>query len=86
MASFSTIDELFFAFVNIIIVMAVPIVVFFLIYAGFLYVTAGGKPEQIKQASQSLMYGIIGGVIIVGAFAILEIVVNLVGEFAPPAT
>ena len=76
-----SIEELLTAILNIIIVLAMPIIVFFIIYAGFLYVTAGGKPEQVKQATQALAYAIIGGVLIIGAVAIATIVKNLVGSF-----
>lgn len=77
-----SIEELLTAILNIIIVLAMPVIVFFIIYAGFLYVTAGGKPEQVKQATQALTYAIIGGVLIIGAVAIATIVKNLVGSFA----
>ncbi len=76
-----SIEGLLTAILNIIIVIAMPIIVFFIIYAGFLYVTAGGKPEQVKQATQALTYAIIGGVLIIGAVAIATIVKNLVGSF-----
>jgi len=61
--------------------MAVPVIVFFLIYSGFMYVTAQGNPEKIKQASLALTYGIIGGVIILGSWAITAIVRNVVDAF-----
>lgn len=80
---FPTIADLFVAIMNVAIVIATPIVVFFLIYAGFMYVTARGNPEKIKAASQALLYGVVGGVIILASVAILEIIKNLVGEFAP---
>jgi len=74
-------DQLFFEIVNVLLIIAVPIIVFFIIFAGFTYVTAQGNPEKIKLASQSLMYGIIGGVIILGSSAIMVIIRNLVNAF-----
>ena len=79
--TFGTIPDLLFAILNVFIVVALPIVIFFLIYAGFKYVTAQGNPEKIKEASQSLMYAIIGGVIIIGSMAILAIIKNVVEQF-----
>jgi len=76
-----TIKELLEAILSIVIVLATPVIVFFIIYAGFLYVTARGNPEQIKQASQALTYAVIGGVIILGSLAIATIVGNLVSSF-----
>lgn len=77
----TSIEELLVSILNILIVLAIPVIVFFIIYAGFLYVTARGNAQQIEQATRSLTYAIIGGVLIIGAVAIAEIVKNLVGSF-----
>jgi formate-dependent nitrite reductase membrane component NrfD len=79
--TFPTITELLAAILNVVIIISTPIVVMFIIYSGFLYVTARGNAEQIKQASQALLYGIIGGVIILGSVAITAIVKNLAEQF-----
>lgn len=77
----SSIEELLVAILNIFIIIAIPLVVIYIIYAGFLYVTARGNATQIEQATRALTYAIIGGVLIIGAVAIAEIVKNLVGSF-----
>jgi hypothetical protein len=79
--TFGNIPDLLLSVLNVLLVIATPIIVFYLIYAGFLYVAARGKPEDLKQANQALMYGVIGGVIVAGSFAILQIISNLVGAF-----
>lgn len=79
--AFSTIPDMLNAIVNVLLVIAVPLIVFFIIYAGFSYVMAQGNPEKIKTASQSLLYGVIGAVIVFGAFAISAIVQSLVDAF-----
>ncbi len=76
-----SIQGLLFAIVDVLLVIAVPILVFFLIFAGFTYVTAQGNPEKIKTASRSLMYVLIGAVIVMGAFAISSIIQSVVNEF-----
>ena len=75
------ITDLLVALLNIVIIIAVPIVVFFIIYAGFLYVTARGNAEQVKKASAALTYSVIGAILIIGAFVIVEIIGNLVDSF-----
>ncbi len=77
----NSIQELLVALLGVVQVIAVPIIVFFIIYAGFLYVTARGNVEQTQKATRALMYAIIGGVIIVGAIAISLIIENLVKSF-----
>jgi uncharacterized membrane protein YobD (UPF0266 family) len=79
--AFPSITELMQAILNMVIVISIPIVVLFIIYAGFLYVTAQGNPEKLQVANRSLMYGVIGGVIIIGSVAILQIVENTVNAF-----
>jgi Type IV secretion system pilin len=77
----TSITELLEALLGVVVVLATPVIVFFIIYSGFLYVTAQGNAEQVKQATRSLTYAIIGGVIVLGSFAIATIVKNLVGAF-----
>lgn len=76
-----TIEELISGILNIVLILSVPVIVFFIIYSGFLYVTARGNPEQLKKATTALTYAIIGGVLIIGAVAIAEIVKELVNSF-----
>lgn len=77
----NSIEGLLVAVLEIIIIISIPIIVIFIIYSGFLYVTARGNPQQIEQASKSLTYAIIGGVLIIGAVAIAQIIRNLVNTF-----
>lgn len=79
--AFPSITELMLALLNMVIIISIPLIVFFLIFAGFKYVTAQGNPEKIQEANRALLYGVIGGVIIVGATAILQIVQNTVNSF-----
>lgn len=74
-------EDLLIAILKIFITLATPIVVFFIIYAGFLYVTARGNAQQVEQATRALTYAIIGGVIVLGAVTITTIVSGVVGSF-----
>jgi hypothetical protein len=76
-----SIQELLNLILKLVIIIATPIVVLFIVFAGFKYVTARGNPGEIEQASQALTYAIIGGVLIIGAVAIAEIIKNLVNSF-----
>ncbi len=78
-----TISELLTAILNTLIVLATPIVVFFIIYAGFLYVTAQGNANQVQQATRALTYAIIGGVFIIGALALAQVLNNVVSSLTP---
>jgi hypothetical protein len=48
------------------------VVVVMIIYSGFLYVTAQGKPDKIKTANTALLYAMIGALILLGARVLSE--------------
>ena len=76
-----TLMGFFISILEILLVFAVPLIVFFIIFAGFKYVMAQGKPEEIKTASRALLYAIIGGLIILGAWIILAVIEGTVAAF-----
>ena len=76
-----SIQELLGLILQLVIIIATPIVVLFIIFAGFKYVTARGNASQIEEATKALTYAIIGGVLIIGAVAISKIIQNLVNSF-----
>jgi amino acid transporter len=55
------------------------IAVAFLIYAGVLMVTAGGNEEQVKKSKKIITYAVIGIVIILLAFTIVQFVATALG-------
>ncbi len=80
--SVGTIQELLVAILNIVIILMIPVIVFFIILAGFKYVTARGNASQVEEATRALTYAIIGGVLVLGAVALSEIIKNVVDQFA----
>ncbi len=50
------------------------VAVFFIIYAGFLFVTAGGNEDKHKKAKAAILYAVIGTAILLGAQALSSIV------------
>lgn len=78
---FGSIEDLLLGILQILITLAIPIIVFFIIYAGFKYVTAQGNPQQIQEATRTLTYAIIGAVLIIGAVAFAEIAKNTIEAF-----
>lgn len=47
-----------------------------LIYAGFLYMTAGGNTEQVKKAQQMIRNSIVGIIIIAASYALSSFVLQ----------
>jgi hypothetical protein len=74
----NSLTELFMQIIDILLVFAVPIIVFFIILAGFKYVTAGGNSEKIQGATRALTWAVVGGVLILGAKVLLTVIQNTV--------
>ena len=62
--------------IEIVLVVGVPILVLAIIYAGFLYVKAQGNPGELEVAHRALLYTVIGGVLLLGAF----VIANAIGQ------
>lgn len=66
----STIPDLLLAIVDLIFLVGVPIIVIFIIYSGFLFVTAGDNDAQITKARTTLKWTLLGALVLLGAKAI----------------
>ena len=78
---FNTIDELLTGIISVLLIFAVPIIILFIMYAGFLYVTAQGDTTKIQTAHSALTWAVVGGLIVLGAEVIKTIIQGTVGEF-----
>lgn len=56
----------------------IPIVALAIIYSGFLFVKAQGNPEEITKAKQALLYSVIGAVLLLGSWAIAQLITETV--------
>ncbi|MFH1608851.1 MAG: hypothetical protein ABH951_02420 [Patescibacteria group bacterium] len=60
----------------------IPIVALAIIYSGFLFVTARGVPESLKKAKDAFLYSVIGAAILLGAWAIAQLISDTVLQVA----
>ncbi|MSU44908.1 hypothetical protein EXS45_01885 [Candidatus Nomurabacteria bacterium] len=51
-----------------------PIVALAIIYSGFLFVSARGNSEKLTKAKDTLLYTLIGAAILLGSWAIAELI------------
>lgn len=70
--------------INVILGLLGIIALGIVLYAGFLWMTAGGNEERITKARKLLINGVIGLVIIMSAFAITLFVLNKLREATMP--
>ncbi len=69
--------------VDIVITFGLPIAALFIIYAGFLFVTARGSEEKIKKAKETFLWAIIGSAILLGSWVIVTLIQNTIGILKP---
>jgi hypothetical protein len=69
-----SLDKFLLAIIDVILVFALPIIIFFIMYAGFLFATARGDTSQIEKAKGALLWSVVGGVIVLGAKLIVEVI------------
>ncbi|MBI2507090.1 MAG: hypothetical protein HYW09_00565 [Candidatus Niyogibacteria bacterium] len=73
-----TFGEVILKLAQVITTVGIPLAGIFIIYSGFLFVTARGSDEQLKKAKTTFLWTIVGTILIVGAWAIA----NALNEFA----
>jgi hypothetical protein len=71
-SGFDDIPSLIVALLEIVMMIAAPVIAVMIIYAGFLFVTARGNATQMENAKKTLLYVVIGAAIILGAKIIAE--------------
>lgn len=61
-----------------VIKIGMPIIVLAIIYSGFLFVSAQGNTEKLSEAKRSLLYTLIGAAILLGSWAIAQLITDTV--------
>lgn len=76
----TTLEGLILKLFEIIMYIGVPLVAFFLIWSGFMFVSAQGNPEKLETARNRLLYTIIGAIILLGAWTISQAIKGTVED------
>lgn len=65
---------------DVIVQIGWPLVVLAVIWTGFLFVKAQGKPAELDTAKQAFIWTVVGALIVLGAFAIGQFICGTVEE------
>lgn len=76
----TTITQFFNNLLDVVIMIAFPIAVLFMVYAGFLFVTAQGNQEKLSLAKKIFFWTAVGALIILGAKVLLEAIQGTVSQ------
>jgi len=80
-----TIPDFIKVLIKIVLYIGIPIITLAIIYCGFLFVEAQGNPEKLTKARSALMYTLIGGAVLLGAFVIAEAIGKTVKDIGAGA-
>ena len=59
------------------------VLAFYIVYTGYLFVTAQGNEQALQKAKESLKWVLIGGAIILGAWVLSEAVLQTITDITP---
>ncbi|MEI6864225.1 MAG: hypothetical protein WCK46_02575 [Candidatus Adlerbacteria bacterium] len=72
-------------FLTVLLTLAIPVAVLFIVYAGFLFIWARGDPKGLQKARANLFYVVLGVGIFVGAWLLGQVVANTLNALAQGA-
>lgn len=74
----NTFADLVQGLADAVIKVSIPLVGIFLVYAGFLFVTAGGDEKKLDTAKTTFYWSIIGAAVLLGSSVLARAIVDLV--------
>ena len=75
-----SIDALIAIILDFVVTIGTPIVVIMIIFSGFKFVAARGKPDEITTAKRSLIWVLVGAAIILGAQVLKTVITGTVAD------
>ena len=78
--TFKTVPQFIDKILDIVIKIGFVLAVFFMIYAGFLFVTASGSVDKITKAKATFLWTVVGIALVLGAKVIQQILTQTVGD------
>jgi len=78
--AFNSISEFIAAALQALVVIALPIVGFFILLSGFLFISARGNKDQLTKAKTNFMWVIAGSILILGAWALSQLIGGTVNQ------
>lgn len=80
LSSSQSLQELIFNAIKLFLTFSGAVAVVFVIIGGFFYITAQGNEEQAEKGKKTLINAIIGVIIIIMSYVIINVITNLVSS------
>ena len=65
--------------IKYLIMIGAPILAIMVIYGGYLILTAGDDPEKVKGGKNTILYGVIGYIIVLSSYGVIFIIGEVLG-------
>lgn len=82
----TTIEGLLLSLFDIVFYIGVPVVAFFLIWSGFMFIAAQGNEEKLETAKSRLVWTIVGAILLLGAWTISQAIKGTIINIKKGAT
>jgi len=80
-SEFDTIPSFIAAIIDIVVQIGIPVVTLFIIYAGFLFVSARGDETKIKTAKDVILWTLVGAAVLLGASVLASVIEGTIDQF-----
>ena len=77
----NTLQDFIIKVIHVVKLISIPIITFFIIYSGFLFVTAPGDKTKLEGGKKSLYGAVIGTAIILGATILANAIQGTISKF-----
>jgi hypothetical protein len=71
---FDSIQGFVEGFLRAIVMIAIPLITIFIVYAGFLFISARGNSGKLNEAKNNFMYVIMGAILILSAWVLATLI------------
>lgn len=79
-SNISTIPQFIEGFLRAIVIIALPLITIFIVYAGFMFIKARGNPGEISKARENFMWVVIGAILILSAWILATLIGGTVSQ------
>jgi hypothetical protein len=77
---FSTVPKFIEGALKVLVMVALPIITVFVVYAGFKFILAQGNPGELEKAKKNFFYVIIGSLLIMSAWILATLIGGTVSQ------
>ena len=79
-SAFSTVPDFISGVLKVVVMIALPIITIFIVFAGFQFLSAQGNSGKLEKAKENFKWVIIGALLIMGAWVLATLIAGTVTQ------